>query len=100
MRLGRSSSTEAVGSPLSGRSAKPNRDTERLRGLDDALRAIRVGTFGRCIECDMEIPLSRLEAIPWSPRCVRCQETAEMQSLGCEEADEGMEGGSAFARGG
>ena len=29
------------------------------------------GTYGRCDECGVEIPLDRLEARPWATRCVR-----------------------------
>lgn len=52
-------------------------DMKLLKAVQEALREIRAGTFGRCAVCDDEIPLSRLEAISWSPYCIRCQEGAE-----------------------
>lgn len=48
-----------------------------LRQVEAALRHIREGTFGQCVSCDREIPLKRLQAVPWSPYCVICQEKAE-----------------------
>jgi DnaK suppressor protein len=48
-----------------------------LKGVQEALREIEAGTFGRCAACDREIPLRRLEAVPWSPYCIRCQEMAD-----------------------
>lgn len=41
--------------------------TSRLHSLEDALRAIEEGTFGRCSSCDDEIPLRRLEAPKSAP---------------------------------
>lgn len=48
-----------------------------LRSVENALREVREGTFGVCARCEDEIPLKRLEAVPWSPYCVSCQERAE-----------------------
>lgn len=56
-----------------------------LKDVQEALREIRAGTFGRCAGCDREIPLRRLQAVPWSPYCVECQELAETR--GCPQAD-------------
>lgn len=50
-----------------------------LREVDRALRGIEESTFGRCAWCDREIPPKRLEAVPWSPYCVACQELAEQE---------------------
>jgi RNA polymerase-binding transcription factor len=52
----------------------------RLRDLEVALRAIREGNFGRCANCDGQIPLRRLEAVPWSSCCVACQQAAEARA--------------------
>lgn len=52
-----------------------------LRRVEGALKEIHDGTFGRCAACDGVIPLKRLEAVPWSPYCVSCQETAEARGL-------------------
>ena len=71
--------------------------TTRLRSLESALRAIQEGRFGRCISCDSEIPKKRLEAIPWSTHCVRCQETAETQVVDHDDADKSIGRGYAIA---
>src|ERR1035438_7093031 len=49
----------------------------RVRHLEDSLWAIQNGSYGRCAACDGEIPLKRLEAVPWSTYCVACHEKAE-----------------------
>lgn len=46
-----------------------------------ALAAIRDGSYGRCASCDGDIPLKRLQAIPWSSCCVPCQEEAEARAV-------------------
>lgn len=53
------------------------RESRILSGVREALREISAGTFGVCAACNAEIPLRRLEAVPWSPFCVRCQESTE-----------------------
>lgn len=46
--------------------------------VEGALKEIDDGTFGVCAQCGDEIALKRLEAVPWSPYCVTCQECFEM----------------------
>ena len=47
---------------------------ERVR---EALARIESGTYGRCVDCDAELPGERLEARPEAARCVDCQQRAE-----------------------
>jgi hypothetical protein len=61
--------------------------TTKLRGLETALRKIQEGTFGHCDSCDCDIPLRRLEAVPWSSLCVACQEVAEAQAGGLDHME-------------
>ena len=42
-----------------------------------ALARLQTGTYGRCLECGAEIGPRRLEAVPWTARCVGCQATLE-----------------------
>lgn len=53
-------------------------EAERNSGLaaliDDALRRIEAGTYGICTACGEEIPLARLEAVPWASLCLKDQE--------------------------
>src|SRR6266704_2306246 len=46
---------------------------QRAKGLLDALQRLRVGTYGRCDECEASIPIARLRALPSATTCVRCQ---------------------------
>lgn len=49
-----------------------------LIGLIDAsLRRIGRGAFGVCVGCGDEIEARRLEAVPWTEYCLRCQEAFE-----------------------
>ena len=42
--------------------------------MQDALRRIEDGTYGKCIQCGREIEPVRLEAIPWARYCLKDQE--------------------------
>lgn len=52
-------------------------ESARLRDARAALRRTVDGTFGRCVDCEGEINLRRLAAIPWAARCIACQEVAD-----------------------
>jgi DnaK suppressor protein len=54
-----------------------NRDTAIRRGIELALIRIHDNTFGSCVHCDQDISPRRLQAVPWTPFCVRCQEAAD-----------------------
>jgi DnaK suppressor protein len=43
-----------------------------LEDVDRALEKIKEGTYGICDRCGRLIPEARLEARPWSVRCVEC----------------------------
>jgi DnaK suppressor protein len=45
--------------------------------IEKALGRIADGTYGDCVSCGKAIGLKRLEAIPWTPRCIDCQERIE-----------------------
>lgn len=47
----------------------------RIALLRAALGRIHDGSFGRCVECDADIPSARLEALPHTPWCVDCAES-------------------------
>ena len=42
-----------------------------------ALARLDTGTYGKCIDCEAELPDERLDARPEAERCVRCQQRAE-----------------------
>jgi DnaK suppressor protein len=44
-------------------------ESEELEEVNDALRRIEDGTYGKCIDCGRSIEPDRLEAVPWTPYC-------------------------------
>jgi DnaK suppressor protein len=48
-----------------------------LRLIEAALQRIEDGSFGTCAGCEYEIPARRLQALPWTQFCLRCQEAIE-----------------------
>lgn len=66
-----------------------DRESNLLRNVRAALRRIADGSFGVCIRCEEEISLKRLNAVPWTPYCIQCQEIADRdQEQGTETLDE------------
>lgn len=63
-----------------------DRETILLRNVRNALRRIEDGTYGVCMHCEEEISLKRINAVPWSPFCIQCQEEADRQRAGGEES--------------
>jgi RNA polymerase-binding transcription factor len=57
-----------------------------LKLIEEALDRLSEGSFGDCINCGEEINLKRLDAIPWTPHCIRCQELQEQGLLVEKEA--------------
>jgi DnaK suppressor protein len=43
---------------------------EQLHQVDKALARIESGEYGRCEVCGKEIPVERLEAVPWTTLCI------------------------------
>jgi RNA polymerase-binding transcription factor DksA len=48
-----------------------------LAEITRALRYLNEGRYGRCEDCQQEIPLERLEIRPEARYCVRCQQKHE-----------------------
>ena len=42
-----------------------------------ALERLNEGTFGDCLQCGKAIGEKRLDALPWTPYCIDCQEKIE-----------------------
>lgn len=57
--------------------AESHRDSDELMLVDQALQRIKDGTYGRCIECQVDIPPQRLFAQPAALRCTACQAARE-----------------------
>jgi RNA polymerase-binding transcription factor DksA len=43
-----------------------------LKQIADALSRIERKEYGICVVCDGEIPIERLEALPYTDRCTAC----------------------------
>lgn len=55
-------------------------EKQLLQMVEEALRRVRDGSFGRCLSCGDEINSKRLEAVPWTRYCIACQERIERAS--------------------
>ena len=67
-----------------------DRDSNLLRNVRGALRRIDDGSFGVCLHCEEDISPKRLNAVPWTPYCISCQELADRNQEAGEEAFEEM----------
>lgn len=54
-----------------------NRESAVRRSVASALHRTQDGSFGTCVHCDGDIGRRRLEAVPWTSLCIRCQEAAD-----------------------
>lgn len=48
--------------------------SQTLTDVQDALKRIEDGSYGKCIVCGRQIEPARLEAVPWTPFCLEDQE--------------------------
>jgi DnaK suppressor protein len=53
------------------------RASARLSEVRTALQRIQLGTFGICVDCEEEVSLKRLAALPWTTSCLACREAAD-----------------------
>ena len=44
-----------------------------VQSIETALKRLRTGAYGRCIDCDQPISPARLSALPFAEVCVECQ---------------------------
>jgi DnaK suppressor protein len=45
--------------------------------IEAAIERIQHGNYGRCVQCEGAIPKARLNAIPYTPVCIKCAEEQE-----------------------
>ena len=57
--------------------ASLERRSQIVRLITAALERLAAGRYGLCVECGGKIAARRLRSVPWTPRCLRCQEAAE-----------------------
>jgi DnaK suppressor protein len=52
-------------------------EEETLDQIEAALERIEDGVYGSCVECDGRINKQRLNAIPFTPFCIKCANRLE-----------------------
>jgi DnaK suppressor protein len=52
-------------------------EEEALDQIESALERIEDGVYGACVECDGRISKKRLNAIPYTPFCIKCASQLE-----------------------
>src|ERR1700689_1119155 len=57
-----------------------DRAQERLSAIDAAIARLGAGVYGTCARCGDEIPLARLQVIPFAQYCVDCQNGANSEA--------------------
>lgn len=67
-----------------------DRESNLLRNVRAALRRMDEGAFGVCVHCEEDINPKRLNAVPWTPFCIQCQEMADRNAelSGSEDFDD------------
>ena len=63
------------------------RESVGLRDTRAALRRMDDGVFGACIDCEEDISLKRLAAVPWAARCIPCQERTDRESIQGDDSE-------------
>jgi DnaK suppressor protein len=67
-------------------------ESKELAQIERALRRLKAGTYGKCEACNVSIPVARLNALPFSTLCVKCQREMEQDGgwgVGRGDADWG-----------
>lgn len=49
-----------------------------LYAIDEAIKRIKEGTYGNCLQCGKPISKSRLNALPYTELCIDCQKSDEV----------------------
>ncbi|MEO8370983.1 MAG: TraR/DksA family transcriptional regulator [Candidatus Solibacter sp.] len=64
-----------------------DRESNLLRNVKGALVRIADGSYGVCMHCEEDIKIKRLDAVPWTKYCIKCQEAADRHEFDAETAD-------------
>lgn len=57
-------------------------EAKELEKVSEALQRFQEGTYGVCTGCGINIPIARLQALPFAALCIKCQTQAERQNSG------------------
>src|SRR5580693_3536026 len=67
-----------------------DRESNMLRNVRGALARIADGSYGVCLHCEEDIKPKRLDAVPWTKYCIRCQEASDRHEF-VVDTGEGMD---------
>jgi DnaK suppressor protein len=56
-------------------------ESQELARVENALESMREGSYGVCENCGTNIPMARLNALPYATYCIKCQREAEQGTL-------------------
>jgi DnaK suppressor protein len=56
-----------------------------LTEIDDALRRMQDGSYGKCVDCGKPIEPGRLEAVPWTRYCLEDQQKHDAEQRSPED---------------
>ena len=59
------------------RSQLAENESRELAHIVEALHKIEEGKYGICDDCGCQIPVGRLEAVPFASLCIECQRAEE-----------------------
>jgi len=57
-------------------------ESRELARIENALERMRRGQYGICEGCGVNIPVARLNALPYATSCIKCQREAERDGTG------------------
>jgi len=64
-----------------------DRESNLLRSVKGALVRVADGSYGVCMHCEEDIKPKRLDAVPWTKYCIKCQEAADRHEFETESGD-------------
>jgi DnaK suppressor protein len=64
-----------------------DRESNLLRNVRSALGRVADGSYGVCLHCEEDIKTKRLDAVPWTRYCIRCQEAADRHEFETDTGD-------------
>src|SRR5581483_11386189 len=65
-----------------------DRESNLLRNVRNALARIADGSYGVCMHCEEDIKIKRLDAVPWTKYCIKCQEAADRHEFETDTHDQ------------
>jgi len=54
-------------------------ESKELAQVERAMKRLKSGSYGKCEACSLTIPVARLNALPYSTLCIKCQREMETE---------------------